>query len=135
MHHIKKDIQDRADISHQVRSFYSQVRKHESLGPIFNQIVDDWETHLERLTDFWEIVILNTGPGAGKFNPVPVHKEVDNFTGNSIQQAHFGNWLELWFSTLDTNFEGKNTDFAKEHARRMAHILYFRIMEGRTSTV
>ncbi|TVP50676.1 MAG: group III truncated hemoglobin [Mongoliibacter sp.] len=128
---IKKDIETRVDVSHLVRSFYTRIRQHEVLGPIFNTVIDDWEVHLERLTDFWEIVILNSGPGAGKFNPVPVHKEVDRSTGNSIQQAHFGHWLELWFSTLDTYYMGKNTDFAKEHARRMAHILFFRIMEGR----
>jgi hemoglobin len=130
---IRKDIESRTDVSHLVRSFYAQVRNHDELGPIFNGIVDDWESHLERLTDFWETVILNSGPGAGKFSPVPVHKEVDKNTGNSIQQAHFGHWLELWFSTLDTYFMGKNADFAKEHARRMAHILFFRIMEGRTA--
>ncbi|WP_373494405.1 group III truncated hemoglobin [Aquiflexum sp.] len=128
----RKEIENREDVSLLVRSFYARIRTHENLGPIFNKVVEDWETHLERLTDFWEMVLLNTGPGAGKFNPVPVHKEVDRSTGNKIEQLHFGNWLELWFSTLDTYFEGKNADYAKEHARNMAHILFFRIMEGRS---
>ncbi|MBW3468710.1 group III truncated hemoglobin [Arthrospiribacter ruber] len=135
MYKIRKDIVHRDDVSLLVRSFYAKVRRHETLGPIFNGKIEDWDSHLERLTDFWEMVILNSGPGAGKFNPVPVHKEVDRFTQNSITQAHFGNWLELWFSTLDTYFYGTNTDFAKEHARRMAHILFFRIMEGRGAKV
>ena len=126
-----KEIQNRDDVSHLVRSFYAKIRVHENLGPIFNKVVEDWENHLERLTDFWEMVLLNTGPGVGKFSPVPVHKAVDQTTGNQIEQHHFGNWLELWFSTLDTYFEGKNADYAKEHARNMAHILFFRIMEGR----
>jgi len=125
------DILNRNDVSLLVRSFYAKVRVHPHLGPIFNGVVDDWETHLERLTDFWEMVILNTGPGAGKFNPVKAHKEVDHQTEQQINQALFGHWLELWFTTLDEHFRGKNTEFAKEHARRMAHILFFRIMEGR----
>lgn len=128
---LKPEITHRKDISHLVRSFYGKVRVHKELGPIFNGIVEDWETHLEKLTDFWEMVILNTGPGAGKFNPVKTHKEVDQTTGYQIHQALFGHWLELWFSTLDENFQGANADFAKEHARKMAHILFFRIMEGR----
>lgn len=128
----RKEIENRNDVSLLVRSFYSRIRIHENLGPIFNEVVEDWETHLERLTDFWEMVLLNSGPGAGKFSPVPVHKEVDRSTGNKIEQLHFGNWLELWFSTLDAFFEGKNADYAKEHARNMAHILFFRIMEGRS---
>lgn len=126
-----KEIENRGDVSLLVRSFYARIRKHHSLGPIFNEVVQDWEPHLERLTDFWEMILLQSGPGAGKFSPVPVHKEVDVKTGNAITQAHFGNWLELWFSTLDTYFEGKNADYAKEHARNMAHILFFRIMEAR----
>lgn len=127
----RKEIEKREDVSLLVRSFYARIRKHESLGPIFNSIVQDWESHLERLTDFWEMILLQTGPGAGKFSPVPVHKEVDSKTGSAITQVHFGNWLELWFSTLDTYFEGKYADYAKEHARNMAHILFFRIMEAR----
>ncbi|MCC5937882.1 MAG: group III truncated hemoglobin [Lunatimonas sp.] len=126
-----KQIVGRAEVSHLVRSFYSKVRQHERLGPIFNSIVDDWEVHLERLTDFWEMVLLNTGPGAGKFNPVPVHKEVDRAVHHELDQAHFGNWLELWFRTIDENFDGETAAYAKEHARKMAHILFFRIMEGR----
>ncbi|WP_143961137.1 group III truncated hemoglobin [Litoribacter populi] len=128
----KTDIEGRKDVSLLVNSFYEKVRQHDTLGPIFNGVVDDWPTHLERLSDFWEMVILNTGPGAGKFNPVKVHKDVDKETDRQIHQAHFGNWLELWFSTLDEHFAGPNTEFAKEHARRMAHILFFRIMEGRS---
>ncbi|MFD2033618.1 group III truncated hemoglobin [Belliella marina] len=126
-----KEIKTREEVSVLVRTFYSKVRKHESLGPIFNQIVEDWEEHLERLTDFWEMVLLQSGPGAGKFNPVPVHKSVDTMTNHSIEQRHFGNWLELWFETLDSNFTGVHADYAKEHARKMAHILFFKIMEGR----
>jgi hemoglobin len=127
----RKEIENRQDVSLLVRSFYARIRKHDSLGPIFNDVVQDWESHLERLTDFWEMILLQSGPGAGKFSPVPVHKEVDTKTGNTLTQVHFGNWLELWFSTLDTYFEGKHADYTKEHARNMAHILFFRIMEAR----
>ena len=127
-----KEIESREDVSLLVRSFYARIRKHDSLGPIFNEVVQDWESHLERLTDFWEMILLQSGPGAGKFSPVPVHKEVDAKTGNTVTQAHFGNWLELWFSTLDTYFEGKNADYSKFHARYIAIFLFFRIFEGRS---
>lgn len=128
----KQEIQSRKEISQLVRTFYSKVQLHSALGPIFNGIITDWEVHLERLTDFWEMVLLNSGPGAGKFSPVPVHKTVDRQVDNTIEQRHFGNWLELWFSTLDELFEGGNVDYAKEHARKMAHILFFRMLEGRS---
>lgn len=126
-----KPIATREDVDFLVRSFYAHVRNHESLGPIFNGIVKDWEIHLVHLSDFWEMILLQTGPGAGKFNPTRVHREVDAKVNHVIDQVHFGNWLELWFITLDDNFVGEVADFAKEHARRMAHMLFMRIWEAR----
>ncbi|WP_092728417.1 group III truncated hemoglobin [Algoriphagus alkaliphilus] len=125
-------IQSRMEVDFLVRRFYDRVRLHPSLGPIFNSVVQDWEIHLVHLSDFWEMILLQTGPGAGKFNPVKVHREVDKSVDHSIEQAHFGNWLELWFSTIDAYFEGDTADYAKEHARRMAHMLFIRIWEARS---
>ena len=50
----KSDIQNRQDINRLVKTFYTKVRNHESLGPIFNGIITDWDQHFEVLTDFWE---------------------------------------------------------------------------------
>ncbi len=127
----KLDIITRKEVDFLVRRFYDQIRIHETLGPIFNEVVKDWDTHLIHLSDFWEMILLQSGPGAGKFNPIQVHREVDTAVDNSIEQVHFGNWLELWFSTIDRYFEGETADFAKEHARRMAHMLFIRIWEAR----
>lgn len=124
-------INTRKEVDFLVRRFYSQIRVHDTLGPIFNEVVKDWDTHLIHLSDFWEMILLQSGPGAGKFNPIQVHREVDAAVDNSIEQAHFGNWLELWFSTIDRYFEGETANFAKEHARRMAHMLFIRIWEAR----
>lgn len=127
----KTEINSRKEIDILVRRFYAKVRDHEMLGPIFNGIIDDWDHHLIHLSDFWEMILLNSGPGAGKFNPAKVHREVDDKVGNSIDQVHFGNWLQLWFQTIEEHFEGKNAEYAKEHARRMAHNIFMRIWEGR----
>lgn len=126
-------IQSRREVDFLVRRFYEKVRQHEVLGSVFNQIVKDWDHHLVHLSDFWEMILLQTGPGAGKFNPTKVHREVDATMNHQIDQVHFGNWLELWFSTIDRYFEGEVADYAKEHARRMAHMLFMRIWEARKS--
>jgi hemoglobin len=131
----RKAIENREDIGFMVRTFYNKVRRNDILGPIFNKIVNDWEVHLEHLTDFWEMVLLHSGPGAGKFNPIPVHKEVDNQTENDISEVHFENWLVLWFETLDQYFEGEVAEHAKAHAQKMAYILLFKIREGRNSAL
>ncbi len=126
------EIRGRVEVDFLVRKFYERVRLHPDLGLIFNGVVNDWETHLIHLSDFWEMILLQTGPGAGKFNPVKVHREVDKSVDHSIEQAHFGNWLELWFGTIDEFFDGENANYAKEHARRLAHMLFIRIWEART---
>ena len=127
----KPDIENRKDVEFLVHTFYGRIRDHETLGPIFNGIVTDWPHHLEHLCDFWEMVLLQTGPGEAKFNPVKVHRDVDRKVNHSISQLHFGHWLELWFETLGNHFKGEVSDYAKEHARNMASILFFRIYDNR----
>ena len=51
---MKKEIQNRADVFLLVTQFYTKVHKDEILGPIFNNAINDWPEHLNRLTDFWE---------------------------------------------------------------------------------
>lgn len=126
-----KPIESRKEIDFLVRRFYEKVRAHELLGPIFNEVVQDWGIHLVHLSDFWEMILLQTGPGAGKFNPSASHRNVDSKVNHTIDQVHFGNWLELWFATIDQYFEGEVAELAKEHARRMAHLLFMRIWEAR----
>jgi hemoglobin len=124
-------IKSRKEVDFLVRRFYREIRVHDTLGPIFNSVIQDWDHHLVHLSDFWEMILLQTGPGKGQFNPSRVHQEVDAKMDNSITQAHFGNWLELWFATIDRYFEGENANYAKEHARRMAQMLFMRIWEAR----
>lgn len=126
-----KRIESREDVDFLVRRFYEQVRTHGQLGPIFNEIVQDWEIHLTHLSDFWEMILLQTGPGAGKFNPTRIHREVDEKVNYSIDQVHFENWLELWHATINHYFQGDVASYAKEHARRMAQMLFIRIWEAR----
>jgi hemoglobin len=127
----KIDIKSRKEVDFLIRRFYKEIRIHKSLGPIFNSVVENWEHHLVHLSDFWEMILLQSGPGKGQFNPTKAHQEVDKKVDHSIEQAHFENWLELWFMTIDRYFEGEVATYAKEHARRMAHMLFMRIWEAR----
>lgn len=127
----KIDIKSRKEVDFLIRRFYKEIRVHKSLGPIFNSVVENWEHHLVHLSDFWEMILLQSGPGKGQFNPTKAHQEVDKKVDHSIEEAHFENWLELWFMTIDRYFEGEVATYAKEHARRMAHMLFMRIWEAR----
>lgn len=125
----KTDIKDREDVSRLVRTFYTDIRAHEQLGPIFNHIITDWEQHLELLTDFWESQLFLQRKYTG--NPVVVHQEVDDKMNHTITPEHFGLWLNLWYKTIDTLFEGEVAWIAKNRAQKMSTMLYMKIFEHR----
>ncbi|MGB5272976.1 MAG: group III truncated hemoglobin [Flavobacteriaceae bacterium] len=125
----KADIVDRNDISLLVRTFYAKIRKDAVLGPIFNQIVTDWEPHLELLTDFWETQLFLKRKYFG--NPVTAHQEVDDKMQHTITPEHFGLWMNLWFATIDELFEGETAYIAKNRAQKMSTMLYLKIYEHR----
>ncbi len=127
----KKDIQNREDIYRLVSLFYSKIRKEKILGPIFNHIIQDWEEHIERLTDFWETNLLFVAKFKG--NPIKAHQEVDNICGGTITEKHFGIWLNLWFQTINDLYIGENADTAKRRARKMSTHLFIKMFESRTS--
>jgi hemoglobin len=67
--------------------FYAKVRQDPMLGPIFNERIADWTTHLAKITEFW--ARITGGPsayagGMGRHFSLPVGGE------------HFGAWLGLW---------------------------------------
>ncbi len=128
----KSDIATREDIDLLVRTFYKKIRAHDSLGPIFNSVITDWEEHLVKLVDFWQTNLLFEPHYKG--NPVKAHLDVDRHFGGTIEQTHFGQWIQLWFEILDELFEGPKQHLAKERARNMSHMMFIRIFQARKQT-
>jgi hemoglobin len=124
----KKDITTREDVYLLVSSFYDKVRKDEVLGPFF-EIIEDWDEHLEKLTDFWQSNLFLKTRYYG--NPLEAHIKADNANDNSISELHFGLWLNLWFETIDRLFEGDIAQNAKQRARKMATFMNMSIFQSR----
>jgi hemoglobin len=126
-----RDITSRKDISILVHTFYGKIRQDALLGPIFNGHITDeqWPEHLSKLTDFWETNLF----GIAKFkgSPSQKHIQVDKNLDYTIEQTHFGKWLQLWFETLDELYEGELAIKAKETARRMATGQFITIWQHR----
>lgn len=114
-----------------VRTFYAKIRKDDFLGPIFNGTITDWETHLELLTDFWETNLLYKRKYFG--NPMHAHVEVDQKLGNTINEMHFGTWINMWVQTIDELFEADDevAQIAKNRARHMGTFLHLNIFNAR----
>jgi len=127
---MKKLIENREDVKLLVTTFYDKIRSDQEIGFFFNETITDWEEHLEKLTNFWEMNLFGTKNYTG--NPIIAHNAVDKRFNHSITPNIFGIWLNLWFATLDELFEGENVDVLKRRARKMQTFLYMNIFESRT---
>jgi len=126
---MKKDLKNREDVNLLVTSFYKKVREDNVLGPFFNDVIKDWDNHLERLTTFWEASLFLKTKYTG--NPLEVHVKVDADNDHKISEYHFGLWLNLWVQTIDELFKGDFAENAKFKARKMATFFYLKMFEAR----
>ena len=125
------DIKTREDVYLLVCNFYKKVRKDPEIGHFFNEVIRDWDAHIEKLTDFWESNLFFKALYKG--NPQKVHVRVDQENNQEISSYHFGIWLNLWFATIDELFEGELANRAKNNARKMSSHLYLKIFQARES--
>lgn len=126
---MKRQIENRADVSFLVHQFYTKIRADKEIGFYFNEMITDWEAHLEKLTDFWETNLF--GVRKYKGNPHAVHNEVDAHFDEKITPNEFGIWLNHWSQTLDEHFEGENVETLKRRARKMSTFLYVSMFQHR----
>lgn len=125
MNTMNKDITERADIELLINSFYDVVRKDESIGYIFNDIIgDDWSHHLPIMYQFWESILFSKSGYSG--NPIKKHIDIDKRM--PLEQAHFTRWLELWNAAVDNLFEGENAAQAKNRAMLMANLINMKVV-------
>lgn len=113
----RHDIQTRADCERLVRAFYGRALIDPIIGFLFTDVARlDLETHVPRITNFWDTILLGSRSyGGGAFRPhVELHFKV------SLTRGHFDRWLYLWTMTVDELFEGERAELAKSHAIRVA---------------
>jgi hemoglobin len=79
------------EISTLVDRFYAKVQLDPEIGPIFNETIEDWPTHLALLKNFWSTVMLTTGRYKG--DPMMTHLQLP------LEPNHFNRWLALFAET------------------------------------
>ncbi|MBV9658169.1 MAG: group III truncated hemoglobin [Verrucomicrobia bacterium] len=101
-----------------IRNFYSSLRIHPVLGPIFAAHVADWPAHFARLTDFWAVQAGAPATVAryrGKL--LHTHQPLD------LRREHFDLWLAQWRQSCRLHFPepeaGELIALAERLARRM----------------
>lgn len=81
------------EIDRVVATFYTAVRRHEVLGPVFAAHVHDWPEHEAKIAAFWRNAILYERSYDG--SPMRAHLRAGN-----VRAEHFPEWLMLFDETL-----------------------------------
>lgn len=124
--HTRKKIQEIEEIKLLVDSFYESVRKDDILGPIFNEFINDWSTHLPKMYRFWQTVLLNEFSYKG--NPFQPHIKLP------VSEVHFERWVQLFHRTVDKLFFGTKAEEAKEKSANMAWMFQHKLDFIRTQS-
>lgn len=110
------DIESEEDVRQLVGVFYGKVRQDELLAPVFEPVIgNNWEHHLERMTDFWSTLLLYTR----KFSDDPLTKHLPL----ALTKEHFDRWISLFHGTVDELFDGQIAENAKSRANSIARIM------------
>lgn len=121
---MKQDISTVADIETMVNQFYDKVKADETIGFLFTEVARiDWETHLPRMYEFWNMVIFAEGGFVG--NPMAAHMRLN--VRHPLTSQHFARWKSLFYQTVDELFEGEVAEQAKTKAKSIAAIMEQRV--------
>jgi hemoglobin len=110
--------------------FYADVRQHQLIGPIFQERIEDWPSHLEKIADFWSTIAggppAYSGPMVGQHMPL------------GLKEEHFVAWLGLWEHNckiwLPRDCADEMIQFAKNIALRLRMACGVPVPAGQLST-
>lgn len=115
-----KDILNLDDVKLVVDCFYDKVRNDKLLKDVFNNVIQDrWPEHLEKMYRFWQTVLLDEHTYYG--SPFLPHAKLP------VGIEHFNQWLNLFYETVDENFEGAKAERMKWQGQRMAEMFHSKI--------
>ena len=101
-----------------VYKFYDRVRLDTVLGPIFENHVKDWDTHMPTMVDFWSSALRGTGRFRGA--PMPKHAALPGLTVELFQR-----WLMLFAETTEALPNAALGQRALDLAKRVAQSLWY----------
>lgn len=94
-----------------VRVFYDSARADEKLAPVFASAINDWDSHLVIVQNFWSHALLGTSRYKG--HPFPPHMSLP------IEPDHFDRWLALFVTAAEQTLPAEAAARAKARAHHM----------------
>lgn len=123
-----RDIEGKDDLITLVDAFYGRVQQDEVLGPIFNNIIQDWDKHLNIMYGFWNSVLF--GAEGYKGQAVAKHVAIDQRV--RLEQQHYDRWIELWAALVSAHFSGPNAELIQTKAQAMLQLIQFKVDYSRS---
>jgi hemoglobin len=124
---IKRQLDNREAIEQLVNSFYTSVKRDDLLGPIFNNAQNfSWDVHIPIMYDFWETLLLDNP----KYRSNAIAKHIELNRRTPLSDDHFRRWKQLFYDTLDNNFDGPNVEKAHKKVEAIAGLMQHKINES-----
>ena len=121
---MKADIRTEEDIKLLVDQFYIKVIADETLGYIFTDVAKvNWEKHLPIMYGFWSANLLGTTAYKGYL--IDAHFKLNDKI--ALTEEHFEGWKLLFNQTVDEYFEGETATLAKNRAKAVADLMFYKI--------
>lgn len=111
-----------------VADFYSYVREHPGLGPVFAAHVSDWPEHEAKIGRFWKNAILGEKGYDG--SPMLAHKQAGN-----VRPGMFEPWLGLFDMVLRKNLPPESAAAWSALAHRIGMGLRAGLVESSTQGI
>ena len=121
----QQDILSLEDVKKLVDTFYGKVQQDPLFAPVFNERIQDWPVHLEKMYRFWQTVLLDEQTYSG--SPFHPHASLP------VDQSHFKEWMNLFTQTIDELFSGQKATEAKWRAGKMAEMFQLKIEHNRNN--
>lgn len=118
---------DEEGLARLVARFYAAVRSDALIGPVFNDAIDDWPQHLEKLTAFWSSLMLTSGRYKGA--PMAAHLK----HRARITPEMFERWLALWRAATEAEMTPGIAGAMQAKAERIAQNFKFALKLDRAS--
>lgn len=122
------DIETREDILLIMREFYAKLLADESINFYFTKITNvdhHLEHHFDILATFWEQSLFMKGGYSN--NMFQIHKDLHE--KHAFKKEHFDNWLDHFYTTIDTNFKGNFSEQMKTNAKNMATVMQIKFIQ------
>lgn len=122
---MKPDINSKKDIKLIITKFYDKLLADDKMLPFFEDIVaqNQLEHHIDIISDFWNDILFDTLT----YQNNVMQKHLDKNAFVTFKKEHFTIWMSYLTETINTFFEGNNSERMKSRAQSIATVMQLKM--------